>query len=170
MMIRRLLNLLTLLSLLLCVAVVALWVRSYWYADALDVQLGRTNVHFSSFLGRTHLTASCYDRVPLGGADMAWSPARRGDVGIWAKPSRLNVRIGGKPYQGGVSVRPLLNIEALHAILVLVAILVPAAQFGLRMWASRHPSGSLCPSCGYDLRAAPDRCPECGHTPAGATA
>jgi hypothetical protein len=32
---RRLLNLLTALSLLLCVAVVALWVRSYWVADYL---------------------------------------------------------------------------------------------------------------------------------------
>jgi hypothetical protein len=35
---RRLLNLLTVLSLLLCVAVVILWVRSYWRADYVRIQ------------------------------------------------------------------------------------------------------------------------------------
>ena len=33
---RRLLNLLTILSLLLCVAAVALWIRSYWAGDELQ--------------------------------------------------------------------------------------------------------------------------------------
>jgi hypothetical protein len=48
-----------------------------------------------------------------------------------------------------------------------LTLVLPLAQV-VRLYRRRHRRRSgRCPGCGYDLRATPDRCPECGSVPAG---
>jgi hypothetical protein len=53
--------------------------------------------------------------------------------------------------------------------LALLAALLPAVWIA-RRWRQRRPPPGHCRVCGYDLRATPERCPECGAIPQVLTA
>jgi hypothetical protein len=177
---RRLFNLAAGVSLVLCFATVALWVRSYRIPDALRLQVRRStgaNVedrtfYLGSVQGRLVLSSSVtfltHDpaRIELDFPDhvgFAWRPPRS----PWLAPrSTVDqfrvVRIGSgwRAVPGGRTKRAGLAFPL--ALLPLLAMVLPLRWWVWRRRAALRLQRDRCSCCGYDLRATPDRCPECG--------
>jgi hypothetical protein len=185
---RRLLNLLTLVSLLLCVVVVALWVRSYSRYDSLavvDNTVERKGDHgvlwrsYGASSGRGVLRLKVEDHEIRIRSDEPW-PALRPEWELRRfadqLPPRLDLTHGrgwlgissGSDFgmgSGGSSYERYLTIPH-WAVAFAAAVL--ATPFVNRCRARRITRGHLAQgrgTCGYDLRATPDRCPECGQVP-----
>jgi hypothetical protein len=167
---RCLLNLVTALSLLLCVAVCVLWVRSYRVGSVFGYYTERAgdgwyrSYSVGSYAGRITLVPlrSTFDYGLTRGRFHAWDDASKPQPrSEWAGFGYLSVQ--GR--QMG-----WMEFRVPHWAVLVTAALTPTAM-GLRSVRQRHRRrGNICRSCGYDLRASPDRCPECGRTPAGAAA
>ena len=167
---RRLLNLLSALSLLLCAAVVAMWVRSHWVGDRLSRQAdGRAHAVYS---GRGGFGVSCLTngQPPRG---LRWQRVNAPDYPFTAtSPPTPAERLGFQSYKGAVRFggldrppMPFRNVVVPYWAVSVAAAAPSVAIMALtarRRRRERRLSGGLCPSCGYDLRASPNQCPECG--------
>ena len=156
---RRPLNRLAVLSLLLCVAVVAIWVRSHHHYA--DVEWGTSY--------ETGFGWRLYDHS-LAASDGAVYYVRSypplvslGPSGPWARHYEL---FGFHFSRGTQGLVPDSGLAAYRCVVGVpfwlfagAFAVLPATRIarGLR----RHRPG-VCRKCGYDLRATPDRCPECG--------
>ena len=165
---RILLNAVTMLSLVLFVATVALWVRSYWRGDYIrfvrpgrpnaesffahlvlgqggaGIQVGLLSPEWAGRVWPERWDWKIKDQAPIGYAD-DWSANRWG--------FSIEARDDFSVFRSRIVVFPLWLPTLLLALL-------PLARL-VRLVRRRHKPG-LCPDCGYDLRASKDRCPECG--------
>jgi hypothetical protein len=154
---RRLLDFLAVLSLLLCVAVVALGVRSYRRTDAAWYANERSTFGVNSETGRVLFVLGKGPFPPLGFDTYSGRP----QAPLWHGVKHLVVFRAFESGNGSWTVQvPHWFVAALAA--------APPALWLRRRRADRRRAG-LCTRCGYDLRATPEKCPECG-TPAATPA
>jgi hypothetical protein len=190
---RYLLNVLAVLSLLLCVATVWLWIRSYWVADSFfRERMESVRVNGSSrFIHESWRVQSMRGGVsychgwtdPFVAYDMESSQRERWEHEMprgFDLPKRRGLR---RWSLAGIVVAQFPSDHVLEMVspgfdwgphrIVRVPYWLPTFAFALlsaalaisAMRRQRVQKLGLCAECGYDLRATPSRCPECGARP-----
>jgi hypothetical protein len=177
-------------SLVLCVAACVLCVRSYWVADVwtrstMDVRAGiatgcQWRAHFVAGVLAFNRTGDRY-RLPTEalssrGEVAATAPSPdystsqhqwlRMDVDVvtitkrwWYQ--RLGFDAFSFPRRGAWG-RHTWGVLVPHWLPAVLLAVLPLAWIGVHRRRVRRATRGLCSRCGYDLRASPGRCPECG--------
>jgi hypothetical protein len=181
---RILLNTTTVLSLLLFLSILCLWPRSYYVADELirgqdaytpaDGTLIRRFVALGSNQGKLdfgwgHITSLLFAHTSIHqgfGLSHDAPPPRRPYRDLeWS-------HLGFEYYLGKFPVLAESQVLSIpHWCLAALTAIPPALWLVRRRTRRRRAalrSLNCCTVCGYDLRATPDRCPECGATPSAA--
>jgi hypothetical protein len=191
---RILLNAATVLSLVLCVATVVFWLRSYWSYDRWGYDLMRRFP--TGWEQRSYSVDIDSGRLRLMVSRLFFTDAYSGEIGMPPiRPYAAFSHTAGTPegpaphsstgpdlvvtrgrfgFQYGVLNPTPRTRDYLHTVwlsgplwpLVPCATLLPLLACRLRRRRIRARKLGRCLVCGYDLRATPDRCPECGNVPA----
>ena len=163
---RRLLNLLTALSLLICVAACVVWVRSYWVSDWATVKLPRPvwgvgQGYVFTWTGGVGVVADKRGALDLAAPEWITRPPMSYGAAGWPEetlPNRAGFAATTNPLARGV----LYSASVPCWFLALITGAAPVAWLLHNRHARRRTRAGYCRSCGYDLRATPGRCPECG--------
>ena len=160
---RRLFTTFAAVSLLICLTAGGFWVRSYVRDDLLAWNRDFGSVNLYSNPGRISFST---ETLSSSGPALQWRhepPVAE----LFSGRSQPTWSLGPISYEYSAGwLGEFRIIKFPHWLIVLLT--APPALLWLRHWRRhRHPAGR-CQTCGYDLRAKRDRCPECGTTPAGA--
>jgi hypothetical protein len=159
-MIGRLFTLLSALSLVLCVGTCVMWARSYYTkrdgftgpANSYQLTSDRGGMRWESTLDHPPM------RVSGGVNNFSATRVHQIPGVMWAEHGIMH-SAGGKPPETWIERRNGRVDYWLPTVLLLIA---PLAWLWLLRRRLAKPRSGICSACGYDLRATPDRCPECG--------
>ncbi|MDB5297491.1 MAG: hypothetical protein JWO31_3474 [Phycisphaerales bacterium] len=166
----------SLVSFVLCLGACALWVRSYRAHDMVKLLPASAawQVRASSFVGLASIEivqADSADPERPGWdvlADFNDDPGLATHVASYFRRNGwglgFDVAVPG-PVLSSAGLPGSYWLQAPLWFLAAMAALAPAGWFAGRWRVSRRKRIGRCHVCGYDLRATPGRCPECGATP-----
>lgn len=172
---RKLFNIAAAVSFVLCAATAALWMCA-------PVTVGDYGNAWAGIRGDVARAVVAFEhafafRSAGGTMRFHWNytrppGARGGSIGsMWAdaEPNRAgfasNVAPTGQIAPTGKPWARQGTVAAPHWFVIVLSAVLPGLWFHRRRRAGYGSRRGLCRSCGYDLRATPDRCPECGAVP-----
>lgn len=190
---RRLLKPLTVLSLLLCVAVCVLWVRSHIVSDDVELHVASrggliarewtvhsnrgvfgivwvrrsfdTSAGFEYYLH--HLPHESKFRRLIYSTRSPYPREERSNpfLGLMGFAADSAYETKDVPRRLGTFTIDRTLVEMPYWLAVLLASAPLLHKVKVRLPRGKSNASRACAACGYDLRATPDRCPECGTQP-----
>ncbi len=176
---RWIIRILSGLCLFIGAALVVLWIGSYWRAGSMfytpahtswsivlsrgEVQLQRWVANGKIYPGGLHAVTTQPARELLDQfAPSAYPTSYFRFMGFGISRGTISASSSGA---GGAPI-PIAEISQLLVplwFILLLCLAVPLITYQRHRKAGKIPAGAQpCPNCGYDLRATPERCPECG--------
>lgn len=149
------LRMITFVSFMLFVLTCVAWRMSYPHGDEIYLPVHRGTLVLANFEGRIGLMwygmqiareTETLIEIRTNGID-------GGSMCYW-----LTAKFLGFGYRSKTG-SPPISLYAPNWFFAFVFAILPAREL---LKFSKHPVASLCKTCGYDLRASKDRCPECG--------
>jgi hypothetical protein len=138
-------------SLLWLAICVVLWARSYGGADAISLPMSHSiGIYIHSNEGWTRYAFVKYRSHPSENKALWYR---------WPRGGTKNNPFGFDYFSTELSAGFGLTLP--DWLQCIVALILPALWFRARRRMRNAPMNA-CAKCGYDLRATPDRCPECG--------
>jgi hypothetical protein len=168
-------NLLATASLLLCITSITLWIRSLTNSESLDRQTHNGITHGDSQeeimwgdggLMLSYTSYNVWSGFKINGFDLTdpHPPGTTWSFGPYLPWPSWDYRFADiSKFSEGDSLS--YYFRARLWLVAAVTSLLPILWLRGKLRKRRKRQMGLCPNCGYDLRATPDRCPECGAIP-----